>query len=158
MKMVMVKALDNPDDVARIIQEDSPELLDATAQWLGEQLAQQGLTNSQIRNIFSTARQIEARRDAAKLAGREDQTRKATRREFILLKPKLAYQAARMNNRGVGTLKTWLSGAIDAAVGVTGAENEDTSFQNFMAFFEAILAYHYEAEQEKKDNNQKRRF
>lgn len=142
--MVMVKALDDPKDVARIIQKDNPELLDATALWLGEQLARADLTNSQIRNIFSTARQIEARRRLSKLSDQSEIDNNATRREFILLKPKLAYQAARMNDRGIGKLKDWLSAAIDAAITPDrDADEESDRFRRLMEFFEAILAYHY---------------
>lgn len=142
----MVQALTNPAQVSQIIQNDDPELLDATASWLGKELAKGNLTNSQIRNIFSTARQIEARREAGRLEG-SDKENQATRREFILLKPKLAYQAARMNNPGVRGLKDWLSAAIDAMV--ADKQDEDKRFKHFMEFFEAVLAYHYEAEQEK---------
>lgn len=136
------------NQVKAIIQEDNPELLEATARELGQELATKGLTNSQIRNIFGTARQIEARRRSVYLSAHgQSEEIGATRRELILLKPKLAYQAARHNKPGLSILSDWLSTAIDAAVAQTSnSDQEDVRFRRFMEFFEAVLAYHYAAE------------
>jgi len=62
--------------------------------------------------------------------------------EFVLLKPKLAYAAARAardNERGAQELKDVLTWAIDEV----GAD--ETKFARFVDFFEAILAYHQAA-------------
>lgn len=146
----------NEAKIKQIIQQDDPEQTTKIAQELGEQLARSGLTNSQIRNVFGTARQIEARRQAAYLEGsdRSQTERAATRREFILLKPKLVYQAARHNKTGLNTLEEWLSAAIDAATEpVASQDEEDARFQRFMEFFEAVLAYHYAAEHAQQSSN-----
>ena len=51
-----------------------------------------------------------------------------------MLKPKLAYAAAR--NRNVEELKDALTQAINQV------DNHEKRFKNFVDFFEAILAYH----------------
>jgi CRISPR type III-A-associated protein Csm2 len=127
--------------VSSIIHEGNAEVLDETASKLGKELAGQKLTNSQIRNIFTTARQIEARWRSQK---------RAARRELILLKPKMAYQAARakdQRNNPVAELRDWLVAAVDAVVSAGDVQQtEDERFRNFMQFFEAVLAYQYEEE------------
>ncbi len=85
---------------------------------------------SQIRNIFTEAREIQA-------AWKDDQL-KAMRR-LNLLKAKLAYQAER--HKSIVLLKDVLSKAIDE-VGRVPDSNREDSFQRFMDLFEAILAYH----------------
>jgi CRISPR-associated protein Csm2 len=55
------------------------------------------------------------------------------RNDLIMLKPKLAYAAAR--NRNVEELKDALTQAINQV------DNHE-KFKNFVDFFEAILAYH----------------
>ena len=87
---------------------------------LGEKLAILELKTAQIRRIYSTVKKIER--------GGFDQNK------LVLLKPKLAYAAAR--NDQVTLLKDALTQAIDQ-VG-----NEKEKFENFINFFEAILAYH----------------
>lgn len=56
--------------------------------------------------------------------------------ELVMLKPKMAYVAARANTQGAKTLAQVLSYAIDA-VG-----SDYTKFARFVDLFEAILAYH----------------
>jgi CRISPR-associated protein Csm2 len=83
------------------------------------------LTRSQIRNIFNSVKRIEMHG----FNGKEN--------EFLLLKPKLAYAAARPGKtKGVVELEDVLSKSIDYV------ENEKERFENFCNFFEAILAYH----------------
>lgn len=85
-----------------------------------------GLSTSQIRNIFGEVKRLQMR-------GEFDQQ---ASRELILLKPKLAYQAGRHNTTKVPELAKVLSEAIDR-VG-----SDQRRFENFVDFFEAILAYH----------------
>lgn len=146
----MTAHLTHPNEIAQIIQRDQPELLDATASRLGKQLADANLTNSQIRNVFGTARQIEAKWRSHRM--QQDGEKNEARRDLILLKPKLAYQAARNESRGrnpLAELRDWLSAGIDAVVAPSGQLSEKDRFKHFMEFFEAVLAYHYEAEQAK---------
>ena len=107
------------DRVRQVIQQGGKTLVDV-AEKLGPQLHRGGLTTSQIRNVFGAVKMMEMRGFKS--------------HEFVLLKPKLAYAAARA--RGAEKLKDVLSGAIDE-VG-----NDETKFARFVDFFEAILAYH----------------
>ena len=107
--------------VQQVIRQGG-KILVQTAETLGSQLHQGRLTTSQIRNVFGMVKQMEMR-------GFDPN-------EFVLLKPKLAYAAARAHTCGARQLKDVLSWAIDE-VG-----NDATKFVRFVDFFEAILAYH----------------
>ena len=122
-------------ELRAIIVSGDAETLVAQAKNLGEQLVQQRLTTNQIRNVFGTVRRIEMNWPEN---ATENQARKG-HRELVLLKPKLAYQAKRESGgrgRGVETLRQVLDPAIDLI------EGRRDRFQNFVDFFEAILAYH----------------
>lgn len=112
------------EEVQRAIREGGRALVDL-AERLGPQLKDGRLTTSQIRNIYGMVKQMEMR-------GFDPN-------EFVLLKPKLAYAAARANERGARQLKEVLTWAIDEV----GADA--TKFARFVDFFEAILAYHQAA-------------
>jgi CRISPR-associated protein Csm2 len=119
------------EDYRSIIAEGNAKALTGKAETIGTSLARQ-LTTSQIRNVFGTVRQIE-------MSWRPHATeheRKYAARQLVLLKPKLAYQARRERGRGVQELADVLIPAIDLV-----GEDRDR-FQNFVDFFEAILAYH----------------
>jgi len=127
----MDQKLLSQQDYQRIVIEGDAKVLTDRAENIGTSLARQ-LTTSQIRNIFGTVRQIEMSwRPRA-----TDKERKYAARQLILLKPKLAYQARRERGKGVQELADVLIPAIDLV-------GEDRNrFQNFLDFFEAILAYH----------------
>lgn len=129
-----IKGLDKPWDVNQIIASDNPELLDATAFYVAKEI--QGLNNTQLRNIFGTARKIQANWRPG--------NHSSQRRALILLKPKLAYQSQRIKE--VEGLANWLIPAIDAVVrdseSSENSEEIDKRFNYFMDFFEAIVAYH----------------
>ncbi len=109
--------------------ESGAELV-AFAQQTADALVKQNLTRSQIRTIFTEVRQIEAIWDKRKS--------EATRR-LSMLKPKLAYQAARSST--VSQLRDVLSEAIDEVLKARSDEQDDR-FARFVELFEAILAYH----------------
>lgn len=96
------------------------------AEKLGQFLSKNGLTTSQIRNVFGEIKRIQ-------IKGFEKE-----KSSFVLLKPKMAYAAARVDkfkSAGINELKK----AFDQAhSNVTNHK----SYQNFVDFFEAILAYH----------------
>lgn len=115
----------NKDVIERIIHGDTKELID-TAKRVGEDLKRDGLTTSQIRNIFASVKKMEMKGFNEK--------------ELLFLKPQLAYAAARSGAKeGTKKLKDILTSAIDA-VG-----NDEKRFENFCKFFEAILAYYQAA-------------
>lgn len=90
------------------------------------------LTTAQIRNVFSTVRQIEM---SWGLRATDAEKREAAR-QLVLLKPKLVYQAERQRGKGVRQLAEVLTPAID----LVGEDRQ--RFKHFVDFFEAILAYH----------------
>lgn len=121
------------EDIRRIVVEGDAQLLTQRAETIGDRLARQlQLTTAQIRNVFGTVRQIEM------IWGPRatERQQKHAARQLILLKPKLVYQAKRERGKGVQELADVLNPAIDLV-----GENRER-FQNFMDFFEAILAYH----------------
>jgi CRISPR-associated protein Csm2 len=119
------------EDYRQIIVEGDAKLLTQRAKAIGSELARQ-LTTAQIRNVFGTVRQIEMNWGPRATA----QQQRSAARQLILLKPKLAYQARRDRGRGVQKLADVLMPAIDLV------EEDRAHFQNFVDFFEAILAYH----------------
>jgi len=119
------------EDYQKIIVDSDARSLTNRAETIGTRLARQ-LTTSQIRNVFGTVRQIEMNWGPRAT----EQQRKHAARQLILLKPKLAYQARRERGKGVQELANVLIPAIDLV-----GEDRDR-FQNFVDFFEAILAYH----------------
>lgn len=121
--------LSDQDRQAIIINGDA-ELLVQRAQEIGEALQRAKLNSTQIRNVFGTVRQIQM--SWPLYADEAAQT--TAYRQLQLLKPKMAYQAAR--NRAVEPLAGVLTPAID------DVRADRTRFQNFVDFFEAILAYH----------------
>jgi len=90
---------------------------------LGKFIKETGLTTSQIRNVFGEIKRIQ-------LKGFENE-----KPSFYLLKPKMAYAASRANNSGIRTLKKFFDEAHSQV-------KDRVSYQNFVDFFESILAYH----------------
>lgn len=106
----------------------SPQLLEDT-RMLGKRLAEKRLTTSQIRQVFTKLKAIEAK-------GYQDQ-----KIEFMMLKPFLAYAAGRQNNDGLREFKERMTSGIEAVIGGDTA-GESQRFKNFCKLFEAVLAYH----------------
>ncbi len=83
----------------------------------------QALTKSQIRNVFGEIKRIQ-------MKGFENE-----KKDFYLLKPKVAYNAGRHNKLGILLFKKYFDLAYNCV------ENE-SDYEHFCDFFEAILAYH----------------
>ena len=105
-------------DISEIIEKGGEPLVVA-AEVLGRKLAR-NLKTAQIRKVYGAVKKIQM----------SDQF---NQNELIMLKPKLAYAAARKPE--VEDLKDTLTQAINQV------DNSD-KFKNFVDFFEAILAYH----------------
>ena len=105
-------------DISEIIEKGGEPLVDA-AENLGRKLAK-NLKTSQIRKVYGAVKKIQM-------------SDEFNQNELIMLKPKLAYAAARKSE--VEDLKNTLTQAINQV------DNSD-KFKNFVDFFEAILAYH----------------
>lgn len=109
------------DQVQRAIYEGGRALVEL-AERVGKQVKNEGLTTNQIRNIYGLVKKMEMKGFSA--------------HELMMLKPKMAYAAARASGRGAQILSKVLSHAIDA-VG-----SDASKFPRFVDLFEAILAYH----------------
>lgn len=109
---------------SNVIEEGGQPLVDA-AENLGKVLERRGLKTSQIRKVYGAVKRIQVN---------IQMNEEFSQNDLIMLKPKLAYAAAR--NPAVTDLKDALTQAIDR-VG-----NNGERFKNFVDFFEATLAYH----------------
>ena len=105
--------------ISDVIDQGGDPLV-STAKNLGTKLKGQGLKTNQIRKVYTAVKKIE-------WSGFDQN-------QLIMLKPKLAYAAAR--HKPVEHLKDTLTEAID------NIGDSEKKFQNFVDFFEAILAYH----------------
>lgn len=110
-------------ELEQIIAGDARKLVEV-AERLGQDFAN-GLSTSQIRNVFGEVKRLQ-------MEGQFDQQ---AARKLVLLKPKLAYQAGRHHGK-VKDFANVLSKAIDRV----GSDAQ--RFEHFVDFFEAILAYH----------------
>jgi CRISPR-associated protein Csm2 len=116
--------LPSAQEIARALGGDV-DLLVKMAKELGTSLGGGDLTRSQIRNVFGMVKKLEMRGWCP-----------ATEANLKLLKPKLAYTAARSQaTQGTRDLVKVLTRAIEE---VTDAN----TFARFVDFFEAVLAYH----------------
>jgi len=120
-----------------ITDPEGAEWLVKTADSLGKQLKEGGLTTSQIRALFGEVRQIQAQWS---LPG--EQNAQQARRRLILLKPKMRYRARKERGKAVGELVDVLEPAVDLVVQEQSLEKQKERFDRFVEFFEAILAYH----------------
>lgn len=107
-----------------------PELI-SSAEKFGKKIKESGLTTSQIRQVFSKLKSIEAKEYIPQ------------RTEFMMLKPFIAYAAGRHKVKGLQELKEKITWGIDCVLDVEGdIIEEEKRFKNFCKLFEAILAYH----------------
>ncbi len=122
----------SPQDITKILVYGDAEVLVTQSKAFGEAAQTAGLTKSQIRGIFGTVRQIDASWDKT--------DPKQNLRKVLLLKPRLAYQAARESK--VKPLAKVLTDAIDVVAKGRDAAEQELRFGYFVDLFEAILAYH----------------
>ena len=123
----------NPDaniEMADVIEVGGDVLVKA-AENLGTSISHRnnGITTSQIRKVYSAVKKIQMKVQVDTEFERND---------LVLLKPKLAYVAARApRGREASTekLKDALTEAIEQV-------DDHDKFKNFVNFFEATLAYH----------------
>jgi len=125
------------NDIVGEILRDIPDILNGNkekmvedAEKLGKYLADNELSTSQIRNIFSETKRM--------------RSYEKNKNELILLRPKLAYIAGRHGKKDRRTGKLVgpvpdLSKVLDECIKKI---HNETHFKNFKDFFEAILAYH----------------
>lgn len=83
-----------------------------------------GMSNSQIRNVYGEVKRIQMTGDFEK-----------SKMSFYLLKPKMAYSYGRSNTKGMRVYKEVFDQAFDLVT-------DWKTFQNFCNLMEALLAYH----------------
>jgi CRISPR type III-A-associated protein Csm2 len=126
------KNLNTSQRVEKILGGDTDLLLQESEK-LGRELAKNDLSNSQIRNIYSTVKRISSGRQ---FSGSE-------KHELKLLIPKIQYAVAREQR----SPKAWKSLGDMLTLCIQQVDNQD-NFNHFAEFFEAIVAFHY-SEREK---------
>mgnify|MGYP005850826793 CR=1 FL=1 len=135
----MSAQLPNYQQIKKFIEQDDPKSLIEAADIIGQELVTQKLTTSQIRALFGEVRRI-------KMNWTDDKDREKARQSYrkaTLLKPKLGYQAKRMEQKthGVKTLEDKLVPALDAVIEAPESERK-VRFERLTDYFEAIVAYH----------------
>lgn len=130
--------------IYNLIEQDDPKALIQAAEEIGKRLARElSLTTNQIRNIFGTVRQIKMDWTSA----RSDDDKKRSYRQAVLLRPKLAYQAKRLSERGGRSREALLEfekvfgPALDAVIEAPEDKRKER-FERATDYLEAIVAYH----------------
>lgn len=116
-----------------IQKEFQPETIEF-AEKFGSFLVKNRLTTSQIRNIYGEIKRIEAKIGDGNFG--------QVYKDFLLLRPKLAYAAKRAGTRGIEAFKEVMDKAHSAVVSLSDESEKIHAFHNFTDLFEAILAYH----------------
>ncbi len=121
-------------ELARFIssQGDYDHLI-VCAHELGQSMAGDDLTKSQLRNIYGMVKQMQA-----------EGFDKEAALKLKLLRPKLAYVAAKERKLEK------LTRVLDEAIQLVGFEPRH--FERFADFFEAVVAYHYAEDQIQRKN------
>ena len=99
------------------------------ADGMGKKLEEEGLTTSQIRNVFGEMRKIQ-------MNGFEEE-----KANFLLLRPKLAYAVKRQNAKGMEEFYNLFCEAYDA-VDTDDSRVASRQFDQLLQVMEAVLAYH----------------
>lgn len=121
------KNLSVSQKVSKILGGDTDLLLQESER-LGRELAQNDLSNSQIRNIYSTVKRISS----------VGQFTEPEKHELKLLIPKIQYAVAREQR----SPKAWKSLGDMLTLCIQQVDNPG-NFIHFAEFFEAIVAFHY---------------
>ncbi|MFW5983265.1 MAG: type III-A CRISPR-associated protein Csm2 [bacterium] len=96
---------------------------------LGSFVNKQGLSTSQIRNVFGELKRIQMK------GFKNEKT------AFILLKPKMAYANTKNDKGGLKELGKIFDKAY-SLIDTQQEENGEKQFNNLVNFMEAVLAYH----------------
>jgi len=131
----------NLSTVEDILQLDVTEL-NQIAEDKGKEFVQKhGIKINQVRNIFGAI--VKMRNDYDN--GKKGERYEKIRRELILLKPKLAYAAAKQQE--MEPFKDTFNRLIDL---VENSKDQEKAASSFFEFFEAVVAYHKFYEEKKK--------
>jgi len=100
------------------------------------------MTTSQLRNIFSEAKQIEVqvRKIVPDFDKHHEEWNRDIRTKILLLRPKIAYSTARAADRNNKSRMKDFREVIEKAL--EEATKHPTNYLNFIHILEAIIAYH----------------
>jgi CRISPR-associated protein Csm2 len=99
------------------------------------------MTTSQLRNIFSEAKQIESQiKMIQSSSDKETKWKDTIKPRILLLRPKIAYATARAVDRDRDSRMKAFGEVVDSALRV--ASKKIDYYKNFIQMFEAIIAYH----------------
>jgi CRISPR-associated protein Csm2 len=118
-----------PDEISQWISSSLNEDAITFTEFYGRHLKYSNLTTTQIRNVFGEVKRMEM-------------SRQFSYNDFLLLKPRLAYASERKGTTGSKDFRKVIEKAIDAVIAGKDEAEKQKRFENFAAFFEAILAYH----------------
>ena len=148
------------ESLKRIIQEGDARELVLQAETLGTKFGKKKgrdspVTTNQIRAIFGTVRQIEMNWPIRTSQDKQDEQKEKEQREkaerakrsLMLLKPKVVYRAARERAPEFKQFAQVVTESVDMVL----ADGGDTRqrFGYFVDFFEAMMAYHKAASEER---------
>lgn len=131
----------NVEKIKKILAGDMKELNDYSKE-IGITMAQNGVTNSQLRNILDEVQKIFRRKSQE----RENEFNLKLKNRLELMRPKIAYLVGKQKGQVRQNLAN-LFQIIDIAIGKIDQSNNE----NFKNFIEAIVAYHrfYERREDK---------
>lgn len=138
MEQSVLREIISPDSDPQQ-QEQSAKLIVSWGDKLGAILAHRDLSTSQIRAIFGEVKQIQAKLKISQLQGTVGEVKVWNR--LRLLMPKMSYRAKKEKSKGVDDLAKIFENAIPLVIDGEPSERFNR-FENFVNFFEAILAYH----------------
>ncbi|MEM9824329.1 MAG: type III-A CRISPR-associated protein Csm2 [Bacteroidota bacterium] len=101
------------------------------------------MTVSQLRNIFSEAKQIESQIKMISSKGPTEQEKKweeTIKPKVLLLRPKIAYATARALDRNRNSYMKAFGEVAEKALSLASEKMEH--YQNFIYLLEGIIAYH----------------
>lgn len=110
--------------------ENAKDVDEKAKRW-GKKYEENDVTTSQLRQIYS-----EIKRAQNEFRFEEDGIEKA-RQTLVLLKPRLAYSAARSDDNEMEMVKDDFSNLIDTAI-----NGDERCMRMFFQIMEAIVAYH----------------
>lgn len=122
------------NDVRAIVRDgDYAQLVAKAESWATQLGRQQDASKAQIRRLFGEIKQIEMR---------WSQDPRSSAERLRMLKPRLAYAAARPNvGRHVEWLRDILTPAVDAVLDARDRDAMTQRFRTFLRLTEALLAY-----------------
>lgn len=137
------------NDVRAIVRNgDYAQLVAKAESWARHLGEQQEASKTQVRRLFGEIKQIEME---------WSQDHRSSVDRLRMLKPRLAYAAARPNvGRGVERLRDILTPAVDAVLEAPDEQAMTQRFRTFVRLTEALLAYFYSTAAKRGERNGER--